>query len=260
MERYLIDQQWSGYTDVQHAIWRQLFHRQQDILVGRVVPEFLEGVSQLGLCSEKIPDFAILNEFLRAKTGWEIVTVTGLVPDDLFFQLLADRKFPSGHFIREPHQLDYIEEPDIFHDVYGHAPLLINPVFANYMQAYGQAGLAACGKGHLHRLARLYWYTVEFGLIDTPQGLRTYGAGIVSSYTETQYCLENPKPNRLIFDLKRVMRTDYRIDDFQDIYFVIPNFDILFEQTTQNLASIYEQVAALPDFSPQDLTTDDQRY
>lgn len=257
MKNYLIDQNWSSYSENEHQMWRTLFHRQEEILVGRVVPEFLEGVKQLEIAADGIPKFEDLSQILREATGWQIVAVSGLVPDEMFFTLLAERKFPSTCFIRKPHQIDYLQEPDIFHDIFGHVPLLVQPIFADYMQAYGEAGLKALGTGSLHYLARLYWYTVEFGLIQTPAGLRTYGSGVVSSYTETIYCLESPKPNRIMFDLQRVMRTNYRIDDFQEVYFVVNSFEELMKLTTQDFREIYEELKELPDFKPGDVVPGD---
>jgi len=173
--------------------------------------------------------------------------VPGLVPDDVFFDHLANRRFPAGQFIRKPEELDYLQEPDIFHDVFGHVPMLTDPVFADYMQAYGEGGRRALGLGRLHNLARLYWYTVEFGLLDTPQGLRIYGAGIVSSFAESVFALDDPSPNRLGFDLERVMRTPYRIDDFQQVYFVIPSLQALLDATLQDFAPLYARLAEAKD-------------
>lgn len=260
MQNYLIDQNWSSYTEAEHRMWKTLFHRQEEVLINRVVPEFLAGVKQLQIAAEGIPKFEDLNEILMEATGWQVVAVTGLVPDDMFFALLADRKFPSTCFIREPHQIDYLQEPDIFHDIFGHVPLLIQPIFADYMQAYGQAGLKAFGTGSLHYLARLYWYTVEFGLIQTSEGLRIYGSGIVSSYTESIYCLESPKPNRILFDLQRVMRTNYRIDDFQEVYFVISSFEDLMRETYKDFGDLYEWLKGLPDFKPGDVVAEDELF
>ena len=158
-------------------------------------------------------------------TGWRVVAVPGLVPDDVFFEHLAHRRFVAGRFIRKPEQLDYLQEPDVFHDLFGHVPLLSDPVFADYMQAYGLGGLKALRLNALEKLARLYWYTVEFGLIAEPGGLRLYGAGILSSFGESQFALDDPSPHRIKFDLMRVMRTRYRIDDYQQNYFVIDNFE-----------------------------------
>jgi phenylalanine-4-hydroxylase len=257
MQEYIIEQNWSNYSNDEHEMWRTLYRRQETILPGRVVPEFLEGMNHLGVARDAIPKFENLSKVLRQATGWEIVAVPGLVPDEIFFKFLAQRQFPSTCFIRKPHQIDYLQEPDIFHDIFGHVPLLVNPIFADYMEAYGKAGLKALHSGSLHRLARLYWYTVEFGLIQTSEGLRTYGSGIVSSYSETLYCVENSKPNRLLFDLKRVMRTKYRIDDFQETYFVIPSFDVLFHETQQDLLPLYHELNQFKDFEPGEVTNDD---
>jgi phenylalanine-4-hydroxylase len=247
---FTIDQEWERYGAEEHAIWRTLFERQAKILVDRAAPEFLAGLDGLGIAADGIPDFRRLNEALRRATGWRIVAVPGLVPDATFFDHLANRRFPAGRFIRRRDQLDYIEEPDVFHDVYGHAPLLFNPVFADYMEAYGKGGLKALGLGALTNLSRLYWYTVEFGLISTPGGLRIYGSGVLSSRGESIYCLEDPKPRRIAFDLMRIMRTDYRIDDFQENYFVIDSYEQLFEATRPDFTAYYEKLKGLPDFAP----------
>ncbi len=260
IQNYLIDQKWDTYTEQEHGIWKTLFERQHDILQKRAVPEFLYGVDRLEVASDRIPKFEELSAILMKETGWKVVAVPGLVPDDIFFGLLANCCFPSTCFIRRVDQMDYLQEPDIFHDIYGHIPLLIQPVFANYMEAYGKAGLKALDSKSLHYLARLYWYTVEFGLIDTPEGLRTYGSGIVSSAAESKYCLEDPTPNRLWFDLKRVMRTNYLIDNFQETYFVVSNFEDLIKATTQDLMGMYEELKKLPDFTPRQVLTEDKRY
>src|SRR5579872_2104668 len=228
---FTIEQDWQGYSSDEHATWRLLFERQQRLLAGRACQEYLDGLDALAVATGGIPDFRRLNRVLEAATGWRIVAVPGLVPDNVFFGHLAERRFPSTCFIRRRDQLDYLEEPDIFHDVCGHVPLLMNPIFADYMQAYGQGGLKAAGLGHLEHLARLYWYTVEFGLVDTPAGLRIYGSGILSSAGESVYCLEDARPLRIGFDLRRVMRTRYRIDRFQEVYFVIDSFQQLFDAT-----------------------------
>ena len=244
---FVIEQNWRGYSQEEHAIWRLLFERQQRLLVGRACREYLEGLDGLDVAASGIPDFRRLSDILDRATGWRIVAVPGLVPDDVFFAHLARRRFPSTCFIRRRDQLDYLQEPDIFHDICGHVPLLMNPVFADYLQAYGEGGLKALGLGHLQRLARLYWYTVEFGLIATAEGLRIYGSGILSSAGESVYCLDDPRPTRLCFDLRRIMRTRYRIDDFQQLYFVIDNFQQLFDATHPDFAPIYQEIAVLPD-------------
>jgi phenylalanine-4-hydroxylase len=245
-----IEQNWQMYRQEEHAVWRFLFERQQRLLVGRACREYLEGLAGLGVAANGIPDFRRLNDILDRATGWRIVAVPGLVPDDVFFAHLARRCFPSTCFIRRRDQLDYLQEPDVFHDICGHVPLLMNPVFADYMQAYGEGGLKALGLGHLQHLARLYWYTVEFGLIATPAGLRIYGSGILSSAGESVYSLEDPRPARLHFDLRRIMRTRYRIDDFQQLYFVIDDFQQLFDATRPDFAPIYREIAVLPDLEP----------
>lgn len=261
ISKHIITQDYSSYSDEEHLVWETLFRRQtKNALIDRAAPVFMDSINQLEITSTKIPKLSDLTSILKHETDWEIVAVDGLVPDDLFFALLSQRKFPSTCFIRKPEQLDYLQEPDIFHDIFGHVPLLINPVFANYMEAYGRAGLKALHTDSLHYLARLYWYTVEFGLIDTPQGLRTYGAGIVSSYSETLYCLESEKPNRLLFTPERVMRTNYRIDDLQDIYFVINSFEDLFSLLTQDMDSLYSSIRQLPELTPTDIIETDIHY
>ena len=246
---WTVDQDWSAYTPAEHQVWTTLYERQAQLLPGRACDAFLNGLDALDLHRGGIPDFARINEELKRLTGWTVVAVPGLVPDDVFFQHLADRQFPAGRFIRRADQLDYLQEPDVFHDVFGHVPMLTDPTFADYMQAYGEGGLKALGRGQLHNLARLYWYTVEFGLMDTPQGRRIYGAGIVSSLAESIFALDDASPNRLGFDLERVMRTPYRIDDFQQVYFVIPSLQALLDATLQDFGPIYprlEQAGDIP--------------
>jgi phenylalanine-4-hydroxylase len=248
---WTVPQRWATYTSAEHALWDRLFARQSQQLVGRAVPAFLKGLDVLHLSRPGIPDFAELSEKLTALTGWSVVAVPGLVPDEVFFEHLAHRRFVAGRFIRRPDQIDYLEEPDVFHDVFGHVPLLSDPVFADYMQAYGEGGLRAVRLGAIKRLARLYWHTVEFGLIRTDEGLRIYGAGIVSSHGESLYALESPKPPRIAFDLQRVMRTRYNIDDYQPAYFVIDRFEDLLKQTLEtDFAPLYRALEAAPDIEP----------
>jgi len=245
---WTIPQDWRAYTPLEHATWDALFARQAAMLPGRAAPEFLNGLDVLRLSKAGIPDFAELSERLTKATGWSVVAVPGLVPDEVFFDHLANRRFVAGRFIRRPDQLDYLQEPDVFHDVFGHVPMLADPVFADYMQAYGEGGLRAARHGAIDRLARLYWYTVEFGLIRSGAGLRIYGAGIVSSSAESRFALDSASPNRLGYDLKRVMRTRYRIDDYQQTYFVIDSFDALLRQTLQtDFAPLYAELAGQPD-------------
>jgi phenylalanine-4-hydroxylase len=240
---WTIPQGWDTYTAQEHATWVTLYDRQAAILPGRACDAYLNGLRALDLRGDGIPNFDIMSEKLAALTGWKVVAVPGLVPEDVFFNHLANRRFPAGNFIRTPENLDYLQEPDVFHDVFGHVPMLTDPVFADYMQAYGEGGLRALKLGHLGNLARLYWYTVEFGLLQTAEGLRIYGAGIVSSRTESIFALEDPSPNRLGFDLERVLRTPYRIDDFQQVYFVIPDLQSLLDTTTQtDFAPLYARL------------------
>ena len=255
---WTIDQGWERYTPAEHRVWITLYERQTALLPGRACEPFLNGLKALDLHGDGIPDFRQMNAKLNALTGWTVVAVPGLVPDEVFFDHLANRRFPAGRFIRRPDQLDYLEEPDVFHDVFGHVPMLTDPTFADYMQAYGQGGLRAMALGRLHNLARLYWYTVEFGLLDTPDGLRIYGAGIVSSHGESAFSLDDLSPNRLGFDLVRVMRTPYRIDDYQQVYFVLPSLQRLLDDTLQDFAPIYAQLERLPDI-PIDATLPEDR-
>ncbi|MES2097944.1 MAG: phenylalanine 4-monooxygenase [Pseudomonadota bacterium] len=243
-----VPQDWAHYSPEDHATWDTLFARQAALLPGRASNAYLRGLDVLKLSKPGIPDFEELSERLMKLTGWQVIAVPGLVPDEVFFDHMANRRFVAGNFIRRPDQLDYLQEPDVFHDVFGHVPMLADPVFADYLVAYGQGGQRARGLDALKYLGRLYWYTVEFGLIAEPEGLRIYGSGIVSSYAESRFALEDASPNRIGFDLARVMRTDYRIDDFQQNYFVIPSFDELLRVTVEtDFAPLYEELKALPD-------------
>jgi phenylalanine-4-hydroxylase len=245
---WTIDQDWQHYTAEDHATWDTLFARQSQLLPGRASEAYLRGLDVLKLSKPGIPDFAELSERLMKLTGWQVVAVPGLVPDDVFFDHMANRRFVAGNFIRRPDQLDYLQEPDVFHDVFGHVPMLADPVFADYLEAYGRGGQRALGLDALKYLGRLYWYTVEFGLIREGDGLKIYGSGIVSSYAESQFALDDPSPNRIGFDIARVMRTEYRIDDFQQNYFVIPSFDELLRVTVEtDFAPLYEQLKAQDD-------------
>lgn len=256
---WTVSQHWRRYSAADHAIWDRLFERQTALLRDRAAPEFMEGLAILRMGRPGIPRFDELSDRLFALTGWEVVAVPGLIPDEVFFAHLANRRFVAGNFIRRAEQLDYLREPDVFHDVFGHVPLLTHPVFADYMQAYGQGGLRAVKIGRIANLARLYWYTVEFGLVRQPQGLRIFGAGIASSHGEARFALDAPSPNRLRFDLSRVMRTEYRIDDFQQTYFIIDSFEDLLRQTQDtDLAPIYERLADLPDIPPSAVVPGDE--
>jgi phenylalanine-4-hydroxylase len=254
---WTIDQGWDQYTPAQHAVWKTLFDRQLALLQGRACDEFVRGMRALPIGAEQIPDFRRLSESLMKATGWQVVAVPGLVPDEVFFEHLANRRFPSGNFIRRADELDYLEEPDVFHDVFGHVPMLMHPVIADYIQAYGQGGLKAQRLGKLAQLARVYWYTVEFGLVQQADGLRIYGSGIASSSSESVFAIDDPSPNRVRFNLERVMRTHYRIDDFQETYFVIRNLEELLELASIDFAPLYERVAGLPEIDPGQLLPTD---
>ena len=255
---WTIPQDWAAYTPEHHETWDILFARQSKQLPGRAAEAFLRGLDVLKLSHPGIPNYDELNERLTKATGWQVVAVPGLVPDDVFFDHLANRRFVAGNFIRRRDQLDYLQEPDVFHDVFGHVPMLADPVFADYMQAYGQGGLRSLGFGSLDKLARLYWYTVEFGLVREAGGVRIFGSGIVSSHGESVFALDDPSPNRIRFDIERVMRTRYRIDDYQQVYFVIDSFEDLLRQTIEtDFAPLYERLAGLPDLGPADLAPGD---
>lgn len=245
---WTIAQDWAAYTSEQHAIWDTLYARQLKLLPDRASEAFLRGLDLLKLSEAGIPDFEDLSARLMKLTGWQVVAVPGLVPDDVFFDHMANRRFVAGNFIRRADQLDYLEEPDVFHDVFGHVPLLADPVFADYLAAYGRGGQRALrlgGANYLKYLSRLYWYTVEFGLVEEAGALRIYGSGIVSSAAESVFALDDPSPNRIGFDLERVMRTEYRIDDFQQNYFVIPSFEDLLRVTVEtDFAPVYAAVEA----------------
>jgi phenylalanine-4-hydroxylase len=245
---YTVGQNWRAYSEEEHAIWAQLYRRQIDLIERYAAPEFLQGVRALGASSTRIPRFEDANRVLADSTGWRIVAVPGLIPEQTFFEHLANRHFPVTVWIRRRDELDYLVEPDVFHDFFGHVPLLTIPAFARFMQAYGEAGPKALATtGALSMLSRLYWYMVEFGLIQTPAGLRVYGAGILSSKGETMYSIESPQPRRWRFDLLRVMRTEYRIDAFQQSYFVLESFEQLFQACyATDFAPLYARYAAQP--------------
>jgi phenylalanine-4-hydroxylase len=245
---YTVEQQWRDYSEDEHAIWAQLYARQIELTERFAAPEFLQGVRALGASATRIPRFEDANRVIGERTGWRIVAVPGLIPEQTFFDHLAHQRFPVTVWIRRREELDYLVEPDVFHDFFGHVPLLTIPAFARFMQAYGEAGPKALAiPGALAMLSRLYWYMVEFGLIGTATGLRVYGAGILSSKGETVYSIESPQPRRLKFDLLRVMRTEYRIDAFQQNYFVLESFEQLFESCYgTDFAPLYRRYAGEP--------------
>ena len=254
-----VDQDWAAYTEAEHELWRRLYRRQGSLVPKYACDEFIETLERLHF-GEGIPRFDAINRMLGPATSWQLVAVPGLLPDLTFFEHLANRRFPVTVWIREPKEFDYIVEPDIFHDFFGHVPMLFNPVFADYMQAYGRGGIKAHALGAIEMLSRLYWYTVEFGLIDTAKGLRAYGAGILSSGGEIGYCIESPEPNRIGFDLMRIMRTRYKIDTFQETYFVIRDFRELFDATAPDFTPYYAELRGREPYAASTVLPADRVY
>jgi phenylalanine-4-hydroxylase len=238
---FTLNQPLDRYSEAEHDRWRRLYTRQMELMPRYAVHEFLDSIEELNVAAG-IPDFARVNRTLGKLSGFQIVAVPGLIPDEKFFEHLANRRFPVTWWIRDERELDYLEEPDVFHDFFGHVPLLAHPVFADYMVEYGKAGPRALAMNAMPLLARLYWYTIEFGLIHTREGLRVYGAGILSSKGETVYSIDSDVPNRIAFDLERVLCTEYRIDAFQETYFVIDSFEQLFAETHKPFAPLYEKL------------------
>jgi phenylalanine-4-hydroxylase len=246
---YSVEQEWGSYTREEHALYRRLFERQSKLVPRYACPEWIQAIARLDAASE-IPRFEQVSKTLRAATGWEIVAVPGLIPDDAFFTHLANRRFPVTVWLRRPDEFDYIVEPDVFHDFFGHVPLLFDRVYADHLHEYGKGGLKAMRLDAVNVLARLYWYTIEFGLMNTPQGVRAYGAGLLSSGGELAYCVDDPKPRRLPFDLERIMRTEYIIDRYQDAYFVIDSFDHLMRETAPDFTPLYARIRRQPTLKP----------
>jgi phenylalanine-4-hydroxylase len=246
---YVVAQDWARYTAEEHALWRRLYQRQIALVPHYACREYLGSLGKLE-AGEGIPRFDEVTTRLREATGWELVAVPGLIPDLVFFEHLARRRFPVTRWLRTPEEFDYIVEPDVFHDFFGHVPLLFDPAFADFVQAYGKGGLKAARLDSLKYLARLYWYTVEFGLIAAPEGLRIYGAGILSSAGEVVHSITSPAPRRVRFSLERLLRTEYNIDRYQDTYFVIDSFRQLIVDTAEDFTPIYERVKLLPAFGP----------
>ena len=256
---WTVPQDWARLSDEEHAVWDILFERQQRALAGRAVSAFEEGLDVLRIDRPGIPDFAELNARLGERTGWRVVAVPGLVPEDVFFAHLNRRQFPAGNFIRKRSQLDYLEEPDVFHDVFGHVPLLAQREVADFMQKLGELGLAAMKVGALKRVARLYWYTVEFGLAREAGETKIYGAGLLSSFGESRFALESAEPHRLDFDLLRVLRTDYRNDSFQKSYFVMPSLaEALRVLERQDVLATASEIEGAADIDPANLEPADR--
>ena len=255
---YTCPQNHAAYTAADHDTYRRLYERQSALLPGLASEAFIAALPSLGI-KDHIPRFEEINERLYRATRWEIVAVPGLIPEVPFFTLLANRQFPVTDWIRTPQEFDYIVEPDIFHDLFGHVPLLFNPVFADYVQRYGQGGLKAQGLGSCEMLSRLYWYTFEFGLIREAGGLRAYGAGILSSAGELPYAVQSPEPQRLPLQLERTMRTRYKIDTYQQTYFVIDSFEQLFELSAPDFTPLYEAVRSLGELAADASIASDSR-
>ena len=245
---YTCPQNHAAYTALDHDTYHRLYQRQSALLPGLACEEFIAALPSLG-ASSQIPRFDDINDRLYVATGWEVVAVPGLIPEVPFFTLLANRKFPVTDWIRTPAEFDYVVEPDVFHDLFGHVPLLFNPVFADHMQAYGAGGLKAHALGACEQLARLYWYTIEFGLMRQPggqnAGVRAYGAGILSSSGELVHAVTSQAPQRIALQLLRAMRTRYKIDSYQQTYFVIDSFQQLFDLTAPDFTPLYSQLNTL---------------
>lgn len=246
---YSVEQDWSAYRAEEHALFKRLFDRQAKLVPRYACPEWIEAIAGLDAGSE-IPEFGSISKKLKAKTGWGIVAVPGLIPDEAFFTHLANRRFPVTVWLRQPAEFDYIVEPDVFHDFFGHVPLLFDQVYADHLHEYGKGGLKAMRLDAVKMLARLYWYTIEFGLTSTPQGVRAYGAGLLSSGGELAYSVTDKKPARKKFDLEQALRTEYRIDSYQTTYFVIESFAQLMRDTAPDFTPIYARLRALPALAP----------
>jgi phenylalanine-4-hydroxylase len=238
---YAVEQDWASYTPEQHALYRRLFERQAKLVPQYACPEWIEAIARLDAASG-IPEFKQISAKMRKATGWEIVAVPGLIPDDAFFMHLANRRFPVTVWLRMPDEFDYIVEPDVFHDFFGHVPLLFDRVYADHLHEYGKGGLKAMRLDAVTMLARLYWYTIEFGLIRVGSRIKAYGAGLLSSGGELAYCVDDPRPQRLPFALERMMRTEYQIDRYQERYFVIDSFEQLMRETAPDFTPIYARI------------------
>lgn len=238
-----------NYSPEEDQTWGFLYRRQMDIIENRACDEYIRGLEILGLSENSVPQLPDVNRALRKATGWEVAAVPALIPFGKFFELLANKQFPAATFIRTKEDIDYLQEPDIFHEIYGHCPLLTDPVFANFVHNYGKLGLNATKQERVY-LARIFWFTVEFGLIQQANGLRVYGAGILSSKGETVYSLESDKPKRQEFDLMTALRTPYRIDIYQTIYFVIKQFEDIYHAMDESIIGKIHEAIELGDFEP----------
>lgn len=258
---WTMPQNWRGFTAGQHETWRTLFDQQSAALDGYACRSFLEGLEILRKLKPGVPDFAELNALLKPASGWEVVAVPGWIPNEPFFEHLANKRFPAANFVRPPEQIAYSEEPDMFHDIFGHIPMLTDPAFSDFLVAYGQAGLRAEKLGAADYLGRLWLYTVEFGLVVEDGELRAFGGGLMSSLAETVSALTSPEPQRIWLDIERVMRTRYNFDEFQQTYFVVEGFEALLRATEEtDFAGIYRKIAGEPALDPGDVWRSDVAY
>ena len=255
----VIKESWHNFTEQHHKTWEFLFQRQLNLLEKRAVPEFTSSLLDLDITAHQIPKFSDLNFLLQKRTGFSLVPVAGYIPAELFFKFLSQRMFPSTCFIRTPEQLDYLPEPDIFHDVFGHVPLLVQPVFADFMEAFGKSALEAIKLDLLEFATRIYWFTVEFGLKKTENGLKIYGAGILSSPGESIYSVESEEPLRIKFNHERIMKTDFHTDSFQKVYAAISDYSELFQMVSQmNWSEIKERLFLSPTIKEGIITEGDE--
>jgi phenylalanine-4-hydroxylase len=237
------------WTSAENGTWNTLITRQTEIVKTRAAAEFLEGLGRINFSRDRVPQHTEINARLRDYTGWEVEVVPALIPAKEFFTLLANKKFPAASFIRIPEELDYIQEPDIFHEFYGHVPLLTFPDYANYMEEFGKIALSISPKDR-RRLFRLFWFTIEFGLLRDGDGVRAYGGGMLSSIHETVWSVEAPEPRRVAFDPLKALRTPYRIDIPQPLYYVLDHFSDLYKILDRDLVALLEESKELGDFEP----------
>ncbi len=238
-----------NYTNEEHRVWSILFERQAKLLPGRACDEFLHGLKSLDFKADTIPQLSDVSRVLQAKTGWQVVPVTALISARAFFELLAKKCFPAATFIRVEEELDYVKEPDIFHELFGHCPLLTHQVYANFLHDYALKVLSF-PESDWSLLQRLFWFTVEFGLINTAQGIRAYGGGILSSISETVYSVESDTALRVLFEPVAAFRTPYRIDQLQPVYFVINDYAELYDVVLSNMADKIQRARLLGEYPP----------
>ncbi len=238
-----------SYSAEENKVWTILFERQMKLISGRACDEFITGLKTLGITSQSIPQLPDLSQRLKAETGWQVAPVAALISAREFFELLAKKQFPVAMFIRVEEELDYVKEPDIFHEIFGHCPMLTNSVYAEFVHDYA-CKVLSFPEADWPLLQRMFWYTVEFGLIRTPQGLRAYGGGILSSISETVYSVESDVPLRVLFDPIVAFRMPYRIDMLQPVYFVIDSYQVLYDFVLSNIDDLLARTRELGEFPP----------